>query len=78
MKRSAKTSIANLKNDASLYWFNFKKICTMELSQLVANPGKRWEQQSVKGIREIKSLNLQEDDWSKNIVVAHKRLIVMH
>jgi hypothetical protein len=44
----------------------------------MSNPGKRWEQQNVQGIKAIKDLNLQEDDWSKNIVVAHKRLIVMH
>jgi len=77
-KRSVKTSISSLKNDASLYWFNFKKICTMDLKELMENPNKKWEQKPVKNIKVIKDLKLQEDDWSKNIVIAHKRLIVMH
>jgi hypothetical protein len=77
-KRSVKTSISSLKNDESLFWFNFKKMCTMNLSELLENPNKKWEQQPVKNIKAIKDLNLQEDDWSKNIVIAHKRLIVMH
>ena len=50
----------------------------MTLDELMENPSKKWEQKTVKNIKAIKSLGLQEDDWSKNIVVAHKRLIVMH
>ena len=50
----------------------------MDLKVLMENPNKKWEQKPVKNIKAIKDLKLQEDDWSKNIVIAHKRLIVMH
>ena len=50
----------------------------MNLKELMENPNKKWEQKPVKNIKVIKDLKLQEDDWSKNIVIAHKRLIVMH
>jgi len=50
----------------------------MSLDELMEDPSKKWEQKPVKNIKAIKSLGLQEDDWSKNIVVAHKRLIVLH
>tara|TARA_B110000285_G_scaffold220976_1_gene273341 strand:+ start:309 stop:461 length:153 start_codon:yes stop_codon:yes gene_type:complete len=50
----------------------------MDLAELLENPNKKWEQKTVKNIKAIKSFNLQEDDWSKNIVIAHKRLVVMH
>ena len=56
--RSAKTSISSLKNDESLFWFNFKYLCTMNLDKLLSNAENKWEHKKVVNIRGIKDLNL--------------------
>jgi hypothetical protein len=50
----------------------------MKLQDLYNEPKTKWNCIKPINLKLLKGLNYEEQDWVKNIVVAHKRLIVVH
>ena len=50
----------------------------MNLQKLLNEPKTKWECIKPANINLLKGLNYEEQDFVKNIVVAHKRLIIIH